>query len=228
MKFAKITVTNSYGKKEMPVYIYEEDEKTISYIRMDTAQFGKAIKADTSEKVLKGYTAEAKKLTKEYVKAMTKAKELEMKAEELKKPYYQIKKMLTNANGELTAEEFFEELQKNGLDISGSGYTRVDIYEGVLNINYTRLIEKYFGESSITKREYDGCLFMINNAEKTKLGKSYMNKYRCSTNIKKSYTKEWLDIGDKETLYYMMDINVKLTKPMTADYAKELTKKLIG
>jgi len=134
MRFAKLIITDKWGTRETPAYIFKEDDKTLSFANMNTGTFGQADRKDVDEKTLKGYTADAKKLIKEYVKAELKAKALEEQIRELRNPYRNIKEKLTKANGLLTPSEFLEELKKNGLEIDGRYYTDVSLCNNFLNI----------------------------------------------------------------------------------------------
>lgn len=226
-RFAKLIT----DRAEIPAYIYAENEEYIFYANMSLDEAGrlrKAKKTEIEEKVLKGYTADAKKLVKEYVKSELKAKALEEQIRELRNPYSNIKEKLTKANGLLKAVEFVEELEKNGLELNEP--RSISKYGDTLSININKDIKKWFGESEFTYREYDGELHLTEDCEETESYQSYIKEYGrkiARPNVKKKYTRESLFIGDKEWLIYNFCISIKLSKPMTAEYAKELVKKIL-
>lgn len=139
-----------------------------------------------------------------------------------------MKDKLTKANGLLTPSEFLEELKKNGLEIDGRYYTDVSLCNNFLNIDADKVIKKWIGESEFTYREYDGQLCMTDNYKKSKLYQRILRENSCRTNVKKGFFEESLSVGDKDTLHYCMNITVEVKKPLTAEYAKELAKKIIA
>ena len=228
MRYAKLIKTDKWGTKEIPAFIYKENDDTLSFVNINTGKFGEVYRKTVTEKVLKGYTADAKKLVKEYVKAELKAKALEEQIRELRNPYSNIKEKLTKANGLLTAVEFVEELEKNGLELNEP--RSISKYGDTLTIDINKDIKKWFGESEFTYREYDGELKFTEDCEETESYQSYIKEYGrkiARPNVKKKYTRESLFIGDKEWLIYNFCISIKLSKPMTAEYAKELVKKIL-
>lgn len=227
-RFVKITYTDFGGEKELHAYLYGESTDMLYYMNMKTGELSVIRKAFiNTEQVLRGYTPEAKKLAKEYVKAEQKAKELEKQAADIRKPYCHIKTKLATANGVLNEREFVDELKKNGIVFDDSA----DIYEynGIIHINVYRDIARWFGESSFTFREYDGTVMLTTDCEKDKNYKEYLKQYGRKVtrpNIKSKYVKEYLDIGDKEILSYIMAIDIETTKALTKEYAKELASKI--
>ena len=226
-RFAKLIT----DRAEIPAYIYAENEEYIFYADMSLDEAGrlrKAKKTEIEEKMLKGYTADAKKLIKEYVKAELKAKALEEQIRELRNPYSNIKEKLTKANGLLTPVQFVEELKKNGLELNE--YASIYSYGDTLSIGINKDIKKRFGESEFTYRECDGELHLTEDCEETESYQSYIKEYGrkiARPNVKKKYISESLALGDKEWLIYCFDIIINLGKPMTAEYAKELAKKIL-
>ena len=139
-RFAKVITQRA----EIPAYIYNEDEANIYYVNMTMGGPNRLSQTSKEyileEKILKGYTPEAKSLVKDFLKAELKAQELERKIEDIKKPYIGLSTLLTKANGLLTKEEFVEELKHNGLQIPEGSDVRT--FNGHLTISKQRTIKK--------------------------------------------------------------------------------------
>ena len=224
-RFAKVITQRA----EIPAYIYNEDEANIYYVNMTMGGPNRLSQTSKEyileEKILKGYTPEAKSLVKDFLKAELKAQELERKIEDIKKPYIGLSTLLTKANGLLTKEEFVEELKHNGLQIpEGSDVRTFNLH---LTISKQRTIKKWFGESEFTYRNYDGALMLTEDCEQSKLYQRLLNGSRINTNAKEKYVEESLGTGDKDSLFYAVTISFDIKKPLTSAYAKEIAEKII-
>lgn len=85
-------------------------------------------------------------------------------------------------------------------------------------------IEKYFRKASFIEEEYDGTIFLANNADKDPNYKKILAKYSSKLPVS-AKPEECLSVGgDKDYLVYHCSYFIPVKKPLTADYAAELAK----
>ena len=109
-RFAKVITQRA----EIPAYIYNEDEANIYYVNMTMGDPNRLSQTSKEyileEKILKGYTPEAKSLVKDFLKAELKAQETALR-QQLAECESQIAKADTTAD-----EQRLEELKQTRID----------------------------------------------------------------------------------------------------------------
>ena len=237
----KITVKYGTSKtgKELYAVRYRENGEFSAYLAGDGAiystkpqQYGFYI---ASMSGTRGVPEEAKNIFKEMLKnrkAEEKAEEEKKKAEEtvwkLKSERSKMEKELTAAFGLLTDSEFCDAflhaLPANVSFAISRGNFRMDISDDSLRIYREEYIEKYFRQASFVYEEYDGTIFLKDNAERTKEYREYLNEYSRTLPVKAKIA-EWLSIGDKDCLTYHGEYRIPLKSKKDKKYAEELAKK---
>ena len=167
--------------------------------------------------------------------AQERYEKIEEKINALKAERYEALKIVGNisediakAKGHLTTSEFLDEFKNNlssevKMEMEKRDYS-VSVYNNhVIEIYRNKDIQKYFRESSFTYEEYDGCIMMDTDAEKSEEYQGYIKKYRKPLSVK-SKPREWLSLGDKDWLSYNCEYNIKIESILTKEYAKKLAK----
>lgn len=180
----------------------------------------------------KSITLEARKLLKDYYQAYTKFQEEKERYQRAIEPLQKIikginKDTLTQAMGLLTEEDFIQEFMKNLPSVVEFGLQEFsfEIYNGILNIEKRVDIQKYFKPCSFVFEEYDRTLQFTTDCERDKNYQMYIKKYQCLVPGVKTKPHVYLSLGDKDWLSCTTSYDIPLTKPFTAAYAKELSKK---
>ncbi|MDO4469851.1 MAG: hypothetical protein Q4C84_08410 [Bacillota bacterium] len=180
----------------------------------------------------KSITPEARKLLKDYYQAYTKFQEEKERYQRAIEPLQKIikginKDTLTQAMGLLTEEDFIQEFMKNLPSVVEFGLQEFsfEIYNGILNIEKRVDIQKYFKPCSFVFEEYDRTLQFTTDCERDKNYQMYIKKYQCLVPGVKTKPHVYLSLGDKDWLSCTTSYDIPLTKPFTAAYAKELSKK---
>lgn len=133
--------------------------------------------------------------------------------------------------GYLTEAEFINIVMKNlppivKSDLESSGYkTEIHKYNNpILEFSYWKDLIKNFRRGSFVYEEYDGTIHMTEDCEKNKDYQRLirLNRHPIRLKIK---PEEYLSLGDKDWLSYHCSYSVKLTKPLTKEYALEIAKK---
>lgn len=175
------------------------------------------------------------RVLKNAVSAQERYEKIEAKIKALQSERYEALKIVGNisediakAKGHLTTSEFIDEFKNNlssevKMEMEKRDYS-VSVYNNhVIEIYRNKDIQKYFRESSFTYEEYDGCIMMDTDAEKSKEYQGYIKKYRKPLSVK-SKPREWLSLGDKDWLSYNCEYNIKIEPILTKEYAKKLAK----
>lgn len=161
----------------------------------------------------------------------------------LDEKYHQLKREIgegvpediRRAKGLLTrkefTDEFFSRLPSALQDAIKSCKYSVYLDYDEENVKITREvpIQKWYRtENEICYQEYDGEMFIADNAENTKTYQDYIRRYSVLLPKVECKAYECLFFGDKSTLTYGCSYNVPITKPLTKEHAKELADKFAG
>ena len=97
-----------------------------------------------------------------------------------------------------------------------------------VRIMRTHDIEKYCRRSnwSFIEEEYDGCLFIVHDAEKDRNYKRLCNNCRKNISLTNAKMDEGLSIGDKDWLTYFQSFNIPIKGELTRTNAKKLATKV--
>lgn len=90
-----------------------------------------------------------------------------------------------------------------------------------LYVSRHKSIQKYFRRASFLEEEYDGCVFILPDAEKYPEYKRFLKAHSAPL-ATKTRIKECLYMGDKDTLSYSACYEIPIKKTLTKEYAKEL------
>lgn len=179
-----------------------------------------------------------------YTKYMSEIKELEKKAREFLINKEILQEKIFAAKGLLTSNQFLQEFRDSlsatvqyELDngTSNQGYYQKEgswklkinsLRNPMLLIERDVLIEKYFRKSTFTYEEYDGEIFLTENAEKTKAYQNYLRKFRKELSLTGCELKDNLSAGG--SLWYHGEYEIPLPKELTKESAKALAEKVCG
>lgn len=143
-------------------------------------------------------------------------------------------KEIREALGVLTLPEFCVEFWKSvsysaKSEMNAKGYK----LESPLGVCYTDqnlyisrgvMVEKYFRKGSFVYEEYDGNVFMCDDAESNNEYKKILKDYSRPLGCMKTSCFESLSLGDKDSLWYTGYYAIKLPDVLTKQTAAELAK----
>lgn len=94
-----------------------------------------------------------------------------------------------------------------------------------LYVSRSHLIGKYMRHLPFVYEEYDGCVFLADDAEKDQTYKKYTKDNSRPLSVKAKLREE-LSIGDKTSLWYHGKYEIRLDpkRTLTKEYATELAK----
>ena len=241
----RFTTTNSYNYDDDFIAIVcslKEDLTTGNTYVVVVTENGKVdnfyLKSVKSATSIKGYPKEARDLLKRgyinwerSIKLEEQMDLLRREMEDIQDTYTHIRKEIRHAKGILTREEFLNEINKNLAntplmdEMIKKGFKLEKMYcDTDFHISLEKDIQKWFGESAFTYREYDGTLhFSHQSKEYEKTLRKYSVKL---SHIKCNQFDECLTLGDKDWLGYACHYIISLKKPLTKEYAKEVANKI--
>ena len=114
------------------------------------------------------------------------------------------------------------------IEMERKGYSICDptgiCYDGEhLYISRSNVAERFSRNAypSYIYEEYDGCMFLVDDAENMDSYKKALKKHSCHLSVSMNPI-EVLDPGDKCSIWYHSTYEIPLGKPLTEEYAKEL------
>lgn len=125
--------------------------------------------------------------------------------------------------GTISREEFiheFVECLSSDLRRDLEAFT-ISLYRGYIAIESKVDIEKYFRKGSFVFEEYDGTIQFADDYKNDPSYQAYINQYKKILPIKQK-PEVWLSIGDHDWLSCITLYKVKVNKPFTKEYAKEI------
>lgn len=95
--------------------------------------------------------------------------------------------------------------------------------DGHLYISSSYVAERFSRKAypSYIYEEYDGCMFLVDDAKNMDSYKKALKKHSCHLSVSMNPI-EVLDPGDKCSIWYHSTYEIPLGKPLTEEYAKEL------
>lgn len=95
--------------------------------------------------------------------------------------------------------------------------------DGHLYISSSYVAERFSRKAypSYIYEEYDGCMFLVDDAKNMDSYKKALKKHSCHLSVSMNPI-EVLDPGDKCSIWYHSTYEIPLEKPLTEEYAKEL------
>ncbi len=95
--------------------------------------------------------------------------------------------------------------------------------DGHLYISSSYVAERFSRKAypSYIYEEYDGCMFLVDDAENMDSYKKALKKHSCHLSVSMDPI-EVLNPGDKCSIWYHSTYEISLEKPLTEEYAKEL------
>lgn len=95
--------------------------------------------------------------------------------------------------------------------------------DGHLYISRSNVAERFSRNAypSYIYEEYDGCMFLADDAENMDSYKKALKKHSCHLSVSMAPI-EVLDPGDQCSIWYHSTYEIPLEKPLTEEYAKEL------
>lgn len=237
--FKKITVQYFHQEKESQINCIvlglTDDQRLAVYTEEGAINnlYPKIIKKIT---ITKSLTPEARTIMKDfYIQHKKFCKEMKVydeKRQAYNQLYHLNETKLPEAMGYLTEAGFINIVMKNlppivKSDLESSGYkTEIHKYNNpILEFSYWKDLIKNFRRGSFVYEEYDGTIHMTEDCEKNKDYQRLirLNRHPIRLKIK---PEEYLSLGDKDWLSYHCSYSVKLTKPLTKEYAIEIAKKI--
>lgn len=95
--------------------------------------------------------------------------------------------------------------------------------DGHLYVSSSYVAERFSRKAypSYIYEEYDGCMFLVDDAKNMDSYKKALKKHSCHLSVSMNPI-EVLDPGDKCSIWYHSTYEIPLEKPLTEEYAKEL------
>lgn len=227
------------GKEVLAVCI--DDISCHDVLTIDGRTFGKGFFKEL--KPARNVSPEARAglaaMKKAYMKQLKLQTELQKVSSELKSKIIEAQKEQINLSkavreklGILTFEEFEYEFRRALPPKLAERMDNAEFYvkeplgigydENSLYISKSKMLHKYFRNASFLYEEYDGTVFMTDNAEQDKNYKKILKENSCRLDLKKCKFFECLSMGDKDSLWYTACYEIPLKKELTKEYAREL------
>ena len=232
-----VKFTDNSGKTVLAVSLedgyYMDENGRLRYGETGNVSRARNVPAEIRKELLEMGTLyhKKKKLLEKYKKIQ---EDYNKQFIEIDSGYGKCAEAIRNIKGVLTEEEFAEEFyqalpDKTRKEMEYYGYavqepTGICYKDGNLYISREKLLMKYCRNVPYVYEEYDGSLFMIDDAEKDATYQKTL-KEASKPLTTKMKIRECLFPGDKLSIWYSGTYEIEVKKGLTKEYAKELAKK---